>query len=97
MKSSALKKSDSARTQAHTPGPWVVESTDDTHFILSESDSTQVAALDAVGPLSSTMPNACLIACAPEMLAMLYEINDMIEGGSPEIEALIKKAGGTFE
>lgn len=54
----------------HTPGPWAIETTDDSHFILAE-DSTQIASLDAVGPQSFHLPNARLIAAAPCLLVAL--------------------------
>lgn len=51
----------------HTPGPWTIEETDDTLFILQGEDSDQIAQVDkAFGN-----GNAHLIAAAPEMLEAL--------------------------
>jgi hypothetical protein len=63
----------------HTPaGPWFIETTADSHFIL-DADSTQIAQLDAIGPQSFTIANARLIAAAPSLLRSLEIIADEAE------------------
>lgn len=51
----------------HTPGPWVVEETEDTFFILQGEDSDQIATVDKAFDAG----NARLIAAAPELLEAL--------------------------
>ena len=51
----------------HTPGPWVIETTETDNIILQGEDSDQIAICDrAFGDA-----NARLIAAAPELLATL--------------------------
>jgi hypothetical protein len=54
----------------HTPGPWAVEVTEDSNFILQGEDSDQIAVCDrAFGDA-----NARLIAATPEMLIALETV-----------------------
>ena len=75
----------------HTPGPWLVET--DTSVIVSGSDSFR-------GVVASTYPhnrdaNATLIAAAPDMLAELKRLRDVVgDEDASCIEAVIAKAEG---
>lgn len=73
----------------YTAGPWSIETTEDSHFILSE-DSAQIAYLDAVGPYSSSVPNARLIAACPDMFEALVDAyKRLVELGEAESNDLL--------
>jgi hypothetical protein len=65
----------------HTPGPWHVAPGDD-RYVFSPHNAAPVASC-------SSKANAALIAEAPNMLAVLKELPDIIkdfDGGNPETE-----------
>lgn len=56
----------------HTPGPWYVESTKTTHFVLNENEVVICHTEDPM-ILGDATANARLIAAAPELLEALYQ------------------------
>ena len=89
----------------YTPGPWRLKFGDTDTIYRGDNLSGQYVPLATVRvpsfeafnyreEESEMAANARLIACAPEMLALLEKMNGWIEGGCPEIESLIAKAKG---
>ena len=75
----------------HTPGPWVIETTDTDNIILQGEDSDQIAICDrALGDA-----NARVIAAAPEMLSLLEHLCSEIT--SVEREAILFEARSLIE
>jgi hypothetical protein len=64
----------------HTPGPWEIESTVSAHYI--ESEGCEVARVDLIGAIEGLenvdLPNARLIASAPDLLAALKNVAEQI-------------------
>lgn len=80
----------------HASGPWTIEETDDSLFILQGEDSDQIAQVDkAFGN-----GNAHLIAAAPELLEALEVIRiDLLKGSNisavlDKIDKVVAKARG---
>ena len=83
----------------HTPGPWRVKDNHISEAMIVETSSGEEICL--VEPFyNQELPNAQLIAEAPNMLALLKDIRDWVEGEgesfqySEEIDQIIAKAGG---
>jgi hypothetical protein len=81
----------------HTPGPWKIsdELTDDCHIVidLGPNDGCVLIERQMPGHDSQDMPNANLIAAAPEMLEELkFLVETCIETFSREYAD-----GGTYE
>ena len=57
----------------HTPGPWEVDRSDEDVLVITQDQKIAVAALwlENVETLDKVMPDARLIAAAPEMLELL--------------------------
>jgi hypothetical protein len=87
----------------HTPGPWEIESTVSAHYI--ESEGCEVARVDLIGAIEGLenvdLPNARLIASAPEMLLALKALLRSRPSPGPipwaQAEAAIAKATGGQE
>lgn len=92
----------------HTPGPWVVDPEDARFVIAPDPDGDepwQIArAAEFAGPGEATIPNARLIAAAPDLLRELIEARAELEAyeleatgeacNNPELNAAISKATG---
>ena len=62
--------------KTHTPGPWHVVFH---HPKLVKVETARVVICDSFGGLSDeTMANTRLIACAPDLLASLIELESMV-------------------
>lgn len=70
---------------SHTKGPWVVEETEDSYFILAGEDSDQIALIDkAFEP-----GNAELVAAAPDAVSIMEDLQEYLcEHGGPAVELL---------
>jgi len=69
----------------HTPGPWYVDSDNKSRVLAETFQFLQASAHGA--PESEWHANARLIAAAPDLLAVLQEMPDIIkdfDGGNPE-------------
>ena len=90
------------RVIAHTPGPWSVQGDRDSG--MQELHIVQDAVVDAeiavvypmLGYAKADIANARLIAAAPEMLAILELVEQVIEGPTllAKVQAVIQKARG---
>lgn len=66
-------------TTGHTPGPWVVRTTEDGRIaIYSKADSLWITEMLRPMPILNSEANAHLIAAAPEMLEALKELKNQI-------------------
>ncbi len=86
----------------HTQGPWVYQEDSDeyTHIVRPKSNAGQIICHLRQDASGTAEANARLIAAAPEMLAMLKEIESYGEGGHideqvyDKIGTLVKKFKG---
>lgn len=67
----------------YTPGPWEVEGPNSTQLRVRAHLRFNVAKIRRLDSLSETEANARLIAAAPELLSILKEIVDFIDGEGP--------------
>jgi hypothetical protein len=78
----------------HTPGPWHLDETEYTLFVVSDvCDIVATLAQDAVG-IESVIDNARLIASAPELLEALRETLSCIDQHTedPVVGPIIEQA-----
>lgn len=90
-------------TPKHTPGPWSLEQQSTGDITVMGADSVRLA-LVTVADYPKQLPNAILIAAAPELLEMLYTVLPAVEESdefnkpsmklAPKVRALISKAEG---
>ena len=64
----------------HTKGPWVIEETEDTRFILASNTHAQIVEVPKRLGVSAEY-NARLIAAAPMMLDRLQTILELVDSG----------------
>jgi hypothetical protein len=87
---------------AHTPGPWHIWSIGSVDMYIGppqDIDSPAVAIVPLrVSTRAAQVPNARLIAAAPEMLAALEHAREWLQGSEPHratyISEIIAKAKG---
>jgi hypothetical protein len=83
----------------HTPGPWAIAEWPDAkgNFIVRTDAPDAKPFVAALVPFPSGLPNARLIAAAPDMLAALRQLSGMLLPDDPRsatIRAAIAKAEG---
>ena len=57
----------------HTPGPWIVQGHPETGWEVEVKDAEGNSIASCDGTLDAAESNACLIAAAPELLALCQE------------------------
>ncbi len=68
-------------TQAHTPGPWFYEGTENGHVAIDAAGPKRIGLLSKRGfSYPERQANARLIAAAPEMLDALRAIELAVDG-----------------
>jgi hypothetical protein len=73
----------------HTPGPWAVDAEGD--VVVSDGTVAWVGSANALdAPYTANLPNARLIAAAPEMYEALKAI---LDGSGPYISRVTKIVG----
>ena len=70
----------------HTPGPWRIDSKDDSHVVAGHGPATMsvaVASFSGVSPDDEDKANARLIAAAPDLLEALEELENVLHHAGP--------------
>lgn len=81
----------------HTPGPWHISETDNTEILTAEGRVQVMICKMGEGDLDQHLPDARLIAAAPDLLDALQAMLALHRGGgepSAKARAAIRKATG---
>ena len=69
-----------SKTANHTPGPWVVEACGACIQVAQSPDHPAIAEMWLRGNRDQELANARLIAAAPDLLAALQELAEIVQG-----------------